>query len=106
MTQVELIRQEIKRLENMDYPCETVEQHIGFHDALDYVIAFLNTLQEQNNEPIKARVKESGKIVEGFFDGKGHFDVPVDHDIFNRYDIDELVFAPLLEQGGEFGKGD
>lgn len=38
----------------------------------------------------KARIKESGVIIEGFLDGNGHFDVPIDHEIFDRYDLKDL----------------
>lgn len=45
---------------------------------------------------MKARIKETGEIIEGFLDGHGHFDVPVDHCIFDRYDVEELE----LEENG------
>lgn len=52
----------------------------------------------------KARIKESGVIVEGFLDGRGHFDVPVDHEIFDRYDVNDLEFEeeePNLQQAAK-----
>lgn len=45
---------------------------------------------------MKARIKESGETIEGFLDGLGHFDVPVDHCIFERYDVEDLE----LEENG------
>lgn len=42
----ELIRQEIERLENMDYPCDTSEQATGFYNALDCLSAFIDSLPE------------------------------------------------------------
>ena len=46
MTQKELIRQEIERLENMDYPCDTSEQATGFYNALDRLSAFIDSLTD------------------------------------------------------------
>lgn len=49
MAQTELldtIRAEIERLEEMDYPCNTFEQSVGFYDALARIKSFLDTLQE------------------------------------------------------------
>ena len=43
----ETIRAEIKRLYEIDYPCDTNEQEVGFHNALDRIEDFLDTLQEQ-----------------------------------------------------------
>ena len=45
---------------------------------------------------MKARIKETGETIEGFLDGHGHFDVPVDHCIFDRYNVEELE----LEENG------
>ena len=39
---------------------------------------------------MKARIKSTGETVEGYLDGKGHFDVSVDHCIFDRYDLHEV----------------
>lgn len=47
---IDQIRAKIEDLENMDYPCDTVEQYTGYHDALDYVWGFLDTLQEPGVE--------------------------------------------------------
>lgn len=41
------IRTEIKRLCEIDYPCDTNEQAVGFHDALSRIESFLDTIQEQ-----------------------------------------------------------
>ena len=43
----------------------------------------------------KAKVKINGKVIEGFLDGKGHFDVPVDHCEFERYDVNELEIVEI-----------
>lgn len=43
----------------------------------------------------RAKVKSTGKIIEGFPDGKGHFDVPVDHCLFDRYDINDLEIEKI-----------
>lgn len=45
---------------------------------------------------MKAKIKETGETIEGFLDGRGHFDVPVDHCIFDRYNVEELE----LEENG------
>ena len=45
---------------------------------------------------MKARIKETGETIEGFLDGHGHFEVPVDHCIFDRYDVEDLE----LEENG------
>lgn len=57
---------------------------------------------------MKAKVKATGKIVDGIpiyygSEGKGYLDVPVDHDIFDRYDIEEveLLEQPPLPEGLE-----
>ena len=70
------------------------------------ILSLLDTLQEKSekpinvwsNTPIKAKVKETGKYIMGFTDGKGHLDIPVDHNSFLRYNIDELEFDTLQEQ--------
>lgn len=46
MTTKELIRQEIERLEEIDYPVDTYEQSVGFYDALDRIKSFLDTLPD------------------------------------------------------------
>ena len=43
-----------------------------------------------SNEPIKAEVIKTGEVVTGFTDGHGHFDVPIDHSIFVRYNLSEI----------------
>lgn len=40
---------------------------------------------------IKARLKDTGETIEGFLDGKGHFDVPIDHSEFQRYNVEDLI---------------
>ena len=43
-----------------------------------------------SNEPIKAEVIKTGEVVTGFTDGHGHFDVPIDHSTFVRYNLSEI----------------
>ena len=43
-----------------------------------------------SNTPIMARNKKTGEVVIGFTDGKGHFDVYHDHDMFSRYPLSEF----------------
>lgn len=57
---------------------------------------------------MKAKVKATGKIVDGIpiyygSAGKVYLDVPVDHDIFDRYDLEEveLLEQPSLPDGLE-----
>lgn len=49
----ELIRQEIERLEGMDYPVDTYEQSVGFYNALDRIKSFLDTLPDEPEQPTK-----------------------------------------------------
>lgn len=49
----EQIRAEIERLCEIDYPCDTNEQAIGFYDALDRIEDFLDTLPEQPVEGLE-----------------------------------------------------
>ena len=55
-------------------------------------------------DAIKARVKATGETIEGFLDGKGHFDVPVDHCEFERYDVEELEIKPEFDIEAEVKK--
>jgi len=41
------LKAEIKRLEEMDYPCDTLEQSTGFYDALDRIKSFIDSLQQE-----------------------------------------------------------
>lgn len=47
MSDIELIKAEIERLENMDYPCDTSEQATGFYNALDRISDFIDSLPEE-----------------------------------------------------------
>ena len=49
----------------------------------------INTIQ-------KARVKATGEIIDGFYDGRGHFDHFVDHDVFDRYSIEDV--EPIIDE--------
>ena len=45
----EKLKTEIKRLEEMDYPCDTFEQSVGFYEALNRIKSFIDSLlQEQS----------------------------------------------------------
>lgn len=65
MTQKELIRQEIERLENMDYPCDTSEQATGFYNALDRLSAFIDSLPEE--KPSEELEEELNKYIDDTF---------------------------------------
>lgn len=63
---IEQIRTEIKRLEGIDYPCDTHEEAIGFYDALGRISDFLDTLQDPNTadkNAVKEIVKTTHKEV-------------------------------------------
>ena len=47
---VEKLKAEIKRLEEMDYPCDTLEQSTGFYDALDRIKSFIDSFQQEQPE--------------------------------------------------------
>lgn len=120
MTNAELIakvKAEIESLKSIEYPCDNSQQATGFCDALDRMTDFLSTIEEQvcpeycvrshcigcsrndydiwSNKPIKAKVKATGEVVEGFTDGQGHFDVFTDHNICTRYDVNAVEFDTL-----------
>jgi hypothetical protein len=46
------------------------------------------------NTVLKVKVKATGKVIDGFYDGRGHFDHFIDHDVFDRYSIDEVELMP------------
>lgn len=46
------------------------------------------------NTLLKVKVKKTGEIIDGFYDGGEHFDHYIDHDIFDRYNINEV--EPIL----------
>lgn len=41
------IRSEIERLESIDYPCDNAEQEVGYHNALDRMRDFIDSLPEE-----------------------------------------------------------
>lgn len=55
-------------------------------------------------DAIKARVRATGETIEGFLDGKGHFDVPVDHCEFERYNVEELEIKSEFDLEAEVKK--
>ena len=58
MTTKELIRAELKRLEEMDYPVDTYEQSVGFYNALDRIKSFLDTLEEPVSEDLEEAARQ------------------------------------------------
>lgn len=42
------------------------------------------------NTEITAKVKATGQILNGFYDGRGHFDHYTDHNMFDRYSTEEV----------------
>lgn len=66
MTTIEQIRAEIKRLEGVDYPCDTSEQATGFYDALDRISRFLDTLQEPEVDLEKEIDKTVNECTDGY----------------------------------------
>lgn len=55
---IETIRKEIERLNNMEYPCDTSEQSTGFYDALERLEQFLDTLPEEKPVDLEKEVNE------------------------------------------------
>lgn len=54
----EKLKAEIKRLEEMDYSCDTLEQSAGFYDALDRIKSFIASLvEEEPTEGIKGNLE-------------------------------------------------
>lgn len=65
---IETIRKEIERLNNMEYPCDTSEQSTGFYDALERLEQFLDTLPEE--KPVDLE-KEIDDYISKHFYGSG-----------------------------------
>ena len=80
-------------------------------DKVNEVIDYINSLPEEEpledlnkliqkwdridiNTVLKVKVKATGKVIDGFYDGRGHFDHFIDHDVFDRYSIDEVELMP------------
>ena len=80
-------------------------------DKVNEVIDYINSLPEEKpsedlnkliqkwdridiNTVLKVKVKATGKVIDGFYDGRGHFDHFIDHDVFDRYSIDEVELMP------------
>ena len=66
----ELIRQEIERLENMDYPCDTSEQATGFYNALDCLSYFIDSLPEE--KPSEDLEEAADNHIRQVVDAAGH----------------------------------
>lgn len=58
----EKLKAEIKRLEEMDYPCDTYEESVGFYYALDCIKSFIDSHQQE--QPEVDLEKEIERIVE------------------------------------------
>ena len=56
------------------------------------------------NTVLKVKVKATGKVIDGFYDGRGHFDHFIDHDVFDRYSIDEVELMPDEEPSEDLEK--
>ena len=104
MNNIEKIKAEIKRLykeHSGKYGCDeaaiTLEHLEDFIDSLpeEKPSEDLNKLIQKwdridINTVLKVKVKATGKVIDGFYDGRGHFDHFIDHDVFDRYSIDEV----------------
>lgn len=121
MTQKELICQEIERRIAFAEKCADAACEKNLHNELEAnemltrqyksLLAFINSLPEEKpseelnkliqkwdiidiNTVLKVKVKATGKVIDGFYDGRGHFDHFIDHDVFDRYFIDEVELMP------------
>ena len=110
----EQIRQEIERLkaENRNIRCQHNDKYCnGYDDAFSDLLSIIDSLPEEDttedlneliqkwdridiNTVLKVKVKATGKVIDGFYDGRGHFDHFIDHDVFDRYSIDEVELMP------------
>ena len=121
MTEKELIRAEIERRikaykTKNGFPAGTVcAIRIETYEGL---LSFIDSLPEEKpsedlnkliqkwdridiNTVLKVKVKATGKVIDGFYDGRGHFDHFIDHDVFDRYSIDEVELMPDEEPSDE-----
>lgn len=115
MNDIEKIKAEIKRLMK-----ETDDSQfgIGGRCMCRIILDFINSLPEEKlsedlnkliqkwdridiNTILKVKVKATGKVIDGFYDGRGHFDHFIDHDVFDRYSIDEVELMPDEEPSDE-----
>lgn len=108
MSNIEKIKAEIKRLykeHSGKYGCDEaaiiLERLEDFIDSLpeEKPSEDLNKLIQKwdridINTVLKVKVKATGKVIDGFYDGRGHFDHFIDHDVFDRYSIDEVELIP------------
>ena len=117
----EQIRQEIERLKKhsesakKEWIDEGYNQNAFAEDcrikSFDKLLDFIDSLPEEKpsddlnkliqkwdridiNTVLKVKVKATGKVIDGFYDGRGHFDHFIDHDVFDRYFIDEVELMP------------
>lgn len=92
--QVKVIRDKIEQLK-LDYLNRSYTfVPKAMQDLLDFIDSLSDRISPWDevdvNTAIKVKVKETGEVICGFYDGKGHFDHFVDHDVFDRYSIDEV----------------
>ena len=115
----ELLRKEIEKNKNMIDGLFTEGDdsvYDGENDAYNRVLRIIDSLQQkQPEQPVedlnelirkwdrvnintiqKAKVKTTGEIIDGFYDGRGHFDHFVDHDIFDRYSVEDV--EPIIDE--------
>ena len=129
MSNIKKIKAEIERLKNKNaewrerinsedgYSYES-DVCCGYDEAIEDFESFIDSLPEEKpsedlnkliqkwdridiNTVLKVKVKATGKVIDGFYDGRGHFDHFIDHDVFDRYSIDEVELMPDEEPSDE-----
>lgn len=115
MNNIEKIKAEIERLMK---ETDTSQFGIGGRCMCRIILDFIDSLPEEKpsedlnkliqkwdridiNTVLKVKVKTTGKVIDGFYDGRGHFDHFIDHDVFDRYPIDEVELMPDEEPSDE-----
>lgn len=123
MNNIEKIKAEIERLYDGEAPKHDQQCDFddGYFTGIDVISNFIDSLPEEDttedlneliqkwdridiNTVLKVKVKATGKVIDGFYDGKGHFDHFIDHDVFDRYSIDEVELIPHEESNNELEK--
>lgn len=120
MNDIEKIKAKIDRLYDGEVPKH--DQQCDFGDGYFRGIAtienFIDSMLEEKssedlnkliqkwdridiNTVLKVKVKATGKVIDGFYDGRGHFDHFIDHDVFDRYSIDEVELMPDEESSDD-----
>lgn len=62
------LKAEITRLEEMDYPCDTLEQSTGFYDALDRIKSFIGSLQQEQPDDLASLISEATNVAKRIVD--------------------------------------